>query len=48
MSEETEARSNDLFEYKAAATKEMASDYEVISKRSREDAGTAGSQGEEN
>jgi hypothetical protein len=48
MSDDTESRSNDLFEHMAAATKEMASDYEVIRKRSGEDPGTAGDQGEEN
>lgn len=41
-------KSNDLMEFMAAATQEMASNYETIRKRSSEDPGTAGDQGEEN
>lgn len=40
--------SNDLFDFMAAATNEMADEYERIQKRAAEDPGTAGDQGEEN
>ncbi len=40
--------SSDLFDFTAAATKEMADEYERIRKRAAEDPGTAGDQGEEN
>src|SRR5687767_13367978 len=39
---------NDLFNYMRDATHEMQSGYERIQKRSREDPGTAGDNGEEN
>ena len=39
---------NDLLDFMAAATTEMADEYERIQKRATEDPGTAGDQGEEN
>jgi hypothetical protein len=40
--------SHELFEFMRDATRQMDSDYDQIEKRSREDSGTAGDQGEEN
>lgn len=40
--------SHDLFDFMAAATKEIGDEYERIQKRASEDPGTAGDQGEEN
>lgn len=48
MVEASNSKSNNLLEFMAAATREMASNYELIRKRSGEDPGTAGDQGEEN
>ncbi len=43
-----EAQSNDLVDFMYTTTKEIASEYERIQKRSKDDPGTAGDQGEEN
>jgi hypothetical protein len=48
MVEASNGKSNNLLEFMATATREMASNYELIRKRSGEDPGTAGDQGEEN
>ena len=48
MAEGANEKSNNLLEFMAAAARDMASNYEMIRKRSREDPGTAGDQGEEN
>jgi hypothetical protein len=45
--EEVNEKSNNLLEFMAAATEEMSRNYETIRRRSREDPGTAGDQGEE-
>jgi hypothetical protein len=41
-------KTNNLLKFMAAATTEMADNYEMIRERSKEDPGTAGDQGEEN
>ena len=46
--DKSESPTHDLFEYMLRTTQEMAKDYELIQKRSSEDPGTAGDQGEEN
>jgi hypothetical protein len=48
MTEASNEKSNNLLEFMVAATRDMASNYELIRKRSREDPATAGDQGEEN
>ena len=42
------SKTNDLVDFMHSLTREMGSEYERIQKRSTEDAGTAGDQGEEN
>jgi hypothetical protein len=42
------SKTNDLIDFMHSLTREMGSEYERIQKRSTEDAGTAGDQGEEN
>src|SRR5229473_5459551 len=41
-------KTNDLQDFMVAATQEMASEYRRIQKRTKDDPGTAGDQGEEN
>lgn len=48
MNKAGESHAHELFDYMAGTTEEMGRDYERIQKRSREDPGTAGDQGEEN